>query len=352
MENALAIETHLPSRTLLPLRALAIRVTRIDFARREVRTLLNSHYLSFVRFLLFSIAPFLMIFAASWTARGQAAAPGTDQCVDSYTNAQLVRRAGRLLQARSELLTCVQDSCPDAVRGDCATWLSEIESEIPTLILEVRDKGLDVARARVRIDGREREIAFDGKAMEIDPGSHELVVQHDGMTRTKKVVVRAGDKLRSVQFEFRPAPGTPGGKQEPNFIGPAVLGGIGLAALGGFTYFAVTGSAREGDIEDSPCAATLTCNPDDVDDVTTRYLAADILLGVGAASLVAGGIWLGVELGTFSDDDDGEETPSATRPTSSTERRSPRGNSLRSPMVSDVSLGLGPGALSVRGRLW
>ena len=66
------------------------------------------------------------------------------------------------------------------------------------------------------------------------------------------------------------------------------LAGLGAAALGSFAFFAITGKSDENDLHDS-CSPN--CPEDDVDAVRTKYLVADISLGVGIASLGAA-TWL------------------------------------------------------------
>ena len=62
------------------------------------------------------------------------------------------------------------------------------------------------------------------------------------------------------------------------------LAGVGAVALGSFAFFAVTGKSDENDLRDR-CSPN--CPESDVDSVRTKYLVADISLGVGIASLGA-----------------------------------------------------------------
>src|SRR6516225_5480178 len=54
------------------------------------------------------------------------AAPPADvskvECVGRHEDAQVVRRQGKLLAARSALLVCSRVSCPPAIRADCVDW--------------------------------------------------------------------------------------------------------------------------------------------------------------------------------------------------------------------------------------
>src|SRR5262249_44588232 len=70
--------------------------------------------------------------------------------------------------------------------------------------------------------------------------------------------------------------------------GMLVLGGVGFLGLGVFSYFGLTGLSKEHALEQS-CMPR--CPPSDIDGVRHRYLAADIALGVGLASLAAAVLW-------------------------------------------------------------
>jgi len=63
-----------------------------------------------------------------------------------------------------------------------------------------------------------------------------------------------------------------------------VLAGTGLATLASFTYFALRGRAQESDLE-SRCAPN--CGRDEADAMQSKYLAADVSLGLAAVSLGA-----------------------------------------------------------------
>jgi hypothetical protein len=56
------------------------------------------------------------------------------------------------------------------------------------------------------------------------------------------------------------------------------------------------GNAKRSDLDASACKPN--CSSDDVARVKTMYVAADVSLGVGLASLLGAGIALAVDLGT------------------------------------------------------
>jgi hypothetical protein len=71
-----------------------------------------------------------------------------------------------------------------------------------------------------------------------------------------------------------------------------VLAGVGVVALGSFGYFGISGHARASDLKDG-CGQTKTCDPADVDSARSKYLVADVSLGIGVVALgAAAAVWL------------------------------------------------------------
>ncbi len=64
-----------------------------------------------------------------------------------------------------------------------------------------------------------------------------------------------------------------------------VLAGVGVAALGGFAAFAITGKSAQSAMD----GCKPNCTRAQLDKMRLRYLLADISLGVGVVSLGAGG---------------------------------------------------------------
>src|SRR6185503_15437217 len=75
-------------------------------------------------------------------------------CVASYESAQLLRHQQKLRKAREQLAICAHSTCPSVVTLDCAGWLKEVDTAIPTLKFRVRDeRGRSVLDFRVLVDG-------------------------------------------------------------------------------------------------------------------------------------------------------------------------------------------------------
>ena len=226
-----------------------------------------------------------------------------EACAKSYEAAQRFRKKGQLRASRRELLECARATCPAVLSTDCASWLRDLDAALPTIVPVVRDgEGRDVVDARVSVDGELVASKLEGRALEIDPGQHVLRVVVEGREPLEQtIVVREGERRRAVTVSFpsaRPtgptsatAPGEPAPAVADAQVGsspgthPAawVFGGLGLASLGGFAYFGVSGLNQESTLRE--CRPH--CTESAVADARRSYLFADVTLGVGVVSLLA-----------------------------------------------------------------
>jgi hypothetical protein len=156
---------------------------------------------------------------------------------------------------------------------------------------------------RITVDGRELSSGLDGQAVELDPGQYDFEFQAAGMQPLRRhLVVARGERNRLIQIDLEPLvseihPGQQRGQREqrpdersPNrvprsLVLPGILAGAGVAGLAGFVGFGASGHARENQLK-STCAPN--CHDDLVAAVRTRYLVADLSLGIGIASLALG----------------------------------------------------------------
>jgi|GEM_PF-1444963 len=219
-------------------------------------------------------------------------------CIAASEEGQALRDDRRLTEARDRLRFCARDACPALLRKDCADWLRDVETRLPTVVLVAEDAShRDLAQVKVSIDGRPLADALDGRAVSVDPGPHAFRFVIDGEAPVDVgVVVREGDKNRAITAAFPGhgrAPAAPPARPiEPEKARPKggvpasafVLGGVGLAAIGSFAYFGWTGQRDASSLRDT-CGRTRACTQDQVDSVRTKLLVADVSLGVGVAAI-------------------------------------------------------------------
>jgi hypothetical protein len=219
------------------------------------------------------------------------AAPDPKQaCLDSYVQAQVLKKGGQLRAARQALLICARPACPEPLPAHCAGWLTEVESRTPTVVIAARGPGgRDVTDVRVLADGVLLQDRVDGRAVAVDPGVHLFRYETPGQPPVEqRVLVAEGEKARRLGVAFGPpelvhaAPPPP-----PARTLPLVVGGAGVVSLGVAAYFGVNGWQARGDLD----RCRPYCEESAVSDVRRKFLVADLTLALGMAA-VAGATYL------------------------------------------------------------
>jgi hypothetical protein len=216
------------------------------------------------------------------------------ECVAAYEATQTLRKEGALVEAREKALSCAQDGCPAVIRDDCTAWVSDIEKSTPSIVLSVSDgTGKDVIDVTVSIDGKVVKEKLDGKSIPLDPGSHKLHLESPGLPAyDQDVVAREGEKNRAIVVKLGGdntadvgGDKTPTAVDRPTPASVYALGAVGIVGLGAFTAFALMGNAKKSDLDSQNCKPN--CAQSDVDSIKSKYLLADISLGVGVVALGA-----------------------------------------------------------------
>jgi len=215
-------------------------------------------------------------------------------CVRAAEDAQSQRSAHRLRVAFKSLLVCAQSNCPTVVKNDCVYWLAEVEKLVPSVTVQAKDKdGAELTDVSVSMDGEPLVNRLDGLSVPVDPGQRVFRFEHVGSTPIEKtILIREGQKGRliSIQFDPPPPPRPPAPAPEPRRsaipTGAIVFGSVGVAAMGSFAYFGITGRRDAAELEDL-CGYNKTCTEAQVSPVRTKLLVADISLGIGIISLGA-----------------------------------------------------------------
>jgi hypothetical protein len=265
--------------------------------------------------LLSRITVAAVIASSAWLSTDTAQAADEKQvCLGAYISAQRLRQEDKLIEAREQLLLCARDLCPATLKKDCTTWTAEVDQATPSVVIDARNAdGGDVIDVKVTVDGKPFAERIDGKARPLNPGVHTFHYETEGSPAVEeKVVIRAGDKMRKLTVKFAPqgkqsgvtpTPGPsadkPGHETSPDGdkdgsadkgtgsrpvpVVVYVLGGVGVAALAGFTYFAVKFNGQVSDLD----SCKPRCSPDQVDDAKSTRTLSYIPLGIGVASLGA-----------------------------------------------------------------
>lgn len=241
---------------------------------------------------LHAVAAVALLTAAAGEARAEA--PDRASCVEAYQSAQISMRRASLRAAREQLRVCLSESCATTLRADCAHWLDEVEARLPGVVLVCEgEDGRTRADVRVLVDGTPLVDRLDGRSVALDPGEHTFRFDlADGTSIEVRQVVSEGDKLQRVVARLaragRPEVTAPAGAPAAATPRPVpwtvyALGGVGVAAAGGFAWAGLAGLSGKDDLE--------RCKPDcassEISSVHTKFVVADVLLGVSVVALAA-----------------------------------------------------------------
>jgi hypothetical protein len=157
----------------------------------------------------------------------------------------------------------------------------------------------------VLVDGVLAADQLDGGPIAEDPGPHVFRFEPpNGAAVEENVIVHEGERNRLVRVVFGATPAasssapTPASSGSPTAARDAgvsasrpllptaswAFGAVGVAGLGAFAYFGLTGQSLRDTLLDS-CASAHTCNPSEVGPMRTDLIAADVSLGIGIVAL-------------------------------------------------------------------
>ncbi len=146
-------------------------------------------------------------------------------------------------------------------------------------------------------DGEQRRVVHRQQGSTLEPETLDAV---PGMLRELfRVAAPAQPAPAAAQPppESQPAPAP--AKRGPALLGPLIVGGAGVAVIGAGLVAGAIMKGTQNDYAKLPVTnkAQAQTASDKLGSGRSQALVANVLLGVGAAAVVAGGIWLVLELG-------------------------------------------------------
>ncbi len=169
--------------------------------------------------------------------------------------------------------------------GAPLTLNATLEEAPPTGFARIEVNHVGLA---IQIDGKQVGISPLAKPIELDVGVHSIdIVGPDGRPYHEMIAIEAGKERKTViDLEVKTEKGMSGGEK----WGIALMS-VGGAALigGGITgWLALSADSDLSDCRDKPTCNRTSKESDLADDVRTRALVTDILLGTGVAAAVTG----------------------------------------------------------------
>jgi hypothetical protein len=237
--------------------------------------------------------------ASEATAESKAATLESKKaCIELHEQAQILRRTGKLLEARQALLICSQETCPPAVQVDCADWRDQVSSSVPSVVIKAKVGNNDDFSVRVSIDGQAASSALDGTPISLNPGPHAFRFERLPFEPIDQdVLLVEGEQRRVLSVTFgapvpepSPVPGSEIGSVRADEYRPVpplafVLGGVALLGAGGFTGFGLWGKSQQRSLESS-CQPV--CTDAEVRPVRTKFILADASLATAIVATTVG----------------------------------------------------------------
>ena len=235
---------------------------------------------------------------ASARADEPAAAAVSETCEASFETADLRLRPSesRLLEARAALRECSRPNCKPWMIDDCSKRRAEVEGRIPSVALSAEDgRGVALYDVRILDGGHELVPSLNGLAVEMDPGPHELIAEHDGQRVGRTVVLIEGRKAQQVVFTFPIAsdnassPRPNGERVAPPLAHPwarPFAAGLLAGAVVATGTGVVLGLVAYGRKQDARCDGNNVCDAEPLNDARSAARSANVAIGLGAALAV------------------------------------------------------------------
>lgn len=218
---------------------------------------------------------------------------------------QAVARQGHLAEAKQlleEAKATAEKNGPKTIVDLSRGALADVDARYPRLYVELP---ANVSGVRVELDGKSLRPSEEGT--QVEPGSHELTASADGYETFRQSYTLPERARRHVTIELKrqrsaaheSAAVEPAKSHTP--LGPIVLGGVGVVALGGATLLFLQVKSIDNERrqlwQDSGCPGPSCPSGEPAHATDLREQAqskarlGNILAGVGAAAVVGGGVW-------------------------------------------------------------
>lgn len=212
------------------------------------------------------------------------------------------RELTHMLEARrllEEAIAAAQQAQLGDDEAAAKSALSELLPAIPRIDLEEAERfeGL-----RVFVDDQPA-VRLDGRIL-LDPGTRVVRLEAPGHPPQRETVLALVGRASTIYVapdKQKPAEddGAGGGRLLPPLVGPAILGGTGVIAMGvGFTLMGL-GSGDQSDARALCDGRTINCPAASrplAESGADKIIAGDVVFAVGGAFVVGGAVWLALEL--------------------------------------------------------
>lgn len=230
----------------------------------------------------------------------ECAALDAEACERFYESGQAQVSSGHPIAAKADFAQCMSETCPRLIRSDCTKRYEDASARVPGIVFGARSSsGADLVNVVVEVDGQRVLDSLTGKLIEVEPGAHRVRYVAGHVVDEFDVVAREGERQRIVMRDLpvegassapSPAPSSSPPPPEHRAIPWTVYaaGGTAAAAWALFGVFSIYGVSEYHSLEER-CSPG--CSSSDQSALRTKFLVADISLGVALVATAAT-VWL------------------------------------------------------------
>ncbi len=145
-----------------------------------------------------------LLFRGGARAHSEPARPVTKTdaraCQIAYQTGQQREQSGRLVEASELFAQCAEESCGATLWQNCVVQGTRLSSTVPSVVpLVTDDKGDPRIDVQVKMDGRVITSQLNGRAIPVDPGTHEFSFSTPaGVFASKKLTFAKGERNRTL----------------------------------------------------------------------------------------------------------------------------------------------------------
>jgi hypothetical protein len=150
----------------------------------------------------------MFLFRGAATARSETAhaRPGAEAhaCQVAYQSGQQKEQNGHLVEASQLFAQCAEESCGATLWQDCIVRGTRISTALPSVVpLVIDESGAPRTDVQVKMDGQVIASQINGRAIPIDPGTHEFSFSTSaGVFASQKLTIAKGERNHELAVSY------------------------------------------------------------------------------------------------------------------------------------------------------
>jgi hypothetical protein len=150
----------------------------------------------------------MSLFQGGAMARSESSRPrpvaGARACQVAYESGQHKEQLGQLVEASQLFAQCAEESCGTALWQDCIVRGTRISAALPSVVPLVMDEsGVLRTDVQVKMDGQVIASQLNGRAIPIDPGTHEFSFSTGGgVFSSQRLTIAKGERNQALAVSY------------------------------------------------------------------------------------------------------------------------------------------------------